>query len=169
MAKGKKQIDWTDLLLYGGIFLLVTVFLFQLLKLWNNGINSFTSFLSAIPTAAENTISSIENALTRAVTSPLSSVSSLLSSPISILSWLWSLITGIFTGLVTVLFPGAAAASTLGSMFSSSATPVNVGNGSAYPSTTAGSAVDLGDGYTLTPSGEEGGDGASAFSYTLGQ
>lgn len=153
----KKQIDYTDILLYGGLFILLTIFLFQLLKLWNNGNNSLSNFFtSTIPQAAENTLAAIESALTGGVTNPLSSVDSIFSWIPSFFSLVWAFITDTLGSII----PGFGLASGVVSLLSPTASPADTGNGSSYSPTIAGTPVDIGGGYTITP----GGDGSNAFS-----
>jgi hypothetical protein len=162
MAGKKKSIDYTDILLYGGLFILLTIFLFQLLKLWNNGNNSLSNFFtSTIPQAFENTLGAIETALTGGVTSPVSSISSLFDWIPSLLSLIWSF----FIGLITGLIPGAGAASLASDALGlfGSTLPADTGNGSSYSPTISGTPTGTGSTYTVTP----GGDGENALSANI--
>lgn len=144
MARTKKS-DWTDYLLYGGIILLLFIFLYQLLILINQALAAGQSLPQAIANsigqAAANTIAAVEGSFTNAVLSPLSFLSTLFSS---VPTFLAALFTSGFN--ISTLFASAGTSSLLGTLFT--ADPINTGTGSSTPGTSTGAV-----GVTTVPSG----------------
>ena len=160
MAARKKEIDTTDILLYGGILLLILLFFFQWSKIANAVGGAGQSIGDSIGQAFTNTLSSIEGGLANLVTTPLSFLSYLLSAIpgffSAIFSGLFSLISGSFLDNITGgLFTGISALS------SATALPINQGTGASYPATIQGTPQDA--------QGSFGGDGISSFSAYNGQ
>lgn len=123
--KIRSKNSWWDIALYLGVFLLVIVFLYQLLKLWQAGVATIGNIPSALSQAFSNTVAAVEAGLAAAVTSPLGFLSSLFAYFPDFLSlalnFLGSLSFGsilpTIAGLITSLFgifstPSSATTST---------------------------------------------------------
>lgn len=153
MSKGKKSADWWDTFLYIGCGILIFIFLYQLLKLWNAGQATAANFGQAIAQAAANTVGAIESGFESLVTAP----SELLAG-----------ITGGFTGFLSLIgsffsaFDPSGFIASIGTAFSSlfsffiPSTPPPTTNGQGSNALQAGTLAAGGSGNDLDPTGGEG-------------
>lgn len=98
MASKSKKLDTWDALLYGGLFILLALFIYQLLQLWNSTKGGIGSLLSNAGQALANTIGTAEGFLTGLVTSPFSALSSLFNAIPFLFSLIFSFLGSIFGG-----------------------------------------------------------------------
>lgn len=135
-----------EILLYGGIFLLMIVFIFQLMKLWNAAQGGIGGLLAAIPAAFANALTAVEQGLTNLITSPIAAVLNWFNFIPAFLSLFVGFISNIFGGIF-----GFGTAS-LGSVFGSTTVPANVGLGSsAYGFSPNNSVSTFGDSIVTGP------------------
>jgi ABC-type arginine transport system permease subunit len=115
--KIKKSSSWWDTFLWVGVFILVLMFLYQLLKLWQAGTATVANLGTSIGQALTNTVAAVESGLSGLLTSPAAVFSSLFSSIPDLLTLFFSFIgsvsfAGILSGLasfITNLFGGLTA------------------------------------------------------------
>jgi hypothetical protein len=124
----KKTTDWWETFLYAGIFLLLLVFIYELLKLWNAGQVALNGWLASIGQALSNAIGTIETALNTLVTAPAAFFSNLFSAFPNFLNLVTGFFSAIFSGLVT--------GSLLSSIFGPIGTAVGVAASATAPLTT---------------------------------
>lgn len=127
MSKGKSKTDWWDTLLYVGLFFLIGLFLYQLLKLWQSGTATAGTALQSLAQAAANTIAAVENFLSSLVTSPAAAIAAIFDGVPQFLALLFSFFTtaGIAAGI------GSWFGSLFGDLFGSAA-PISTSQGAAY-------------------------------------
>jgi hypothetical protein len=143
--KIRKSSSWWDTFLWLGIFLLVVIFLYQLLKLWQAGQATLSNAGNAIGQAFTNSVAAVENGLSSLVTNPLDLVTTLFGLAPSFLSLVFSFFSSLVLGdfltdvitFVTNIFGGLTAA------------PIVSGSGST--STSSGASDPTGGGNNLNP------------------
>jgi hypothetical protein len=135
-APPKKKADWTETILWVALFLLVLVFIYELLKIWNSATATLASLGTAITTAASNTVASIESALSGLLTSPSAVLSNIFGAIPNLLSlataFFGSLLTSITSGGITGILGGIGGA--IGSLFGT-ALPITSGAGASTTTT----------------------------------
>lgn len=134
MSRPRAKSDWWETFLWFGLFILIAMFIYQMLKLWNQGVATVDNAASTVSTALGNTATELENFLTGLVTSPIAAIESVFSSApdflnlffnfasslflggalSSILSWGYSL----FAGLLSPFFTAPIVTTGLGSSYS---------------------------------------------------
>lgn len=143
--KIKKSSSWWDHFLYLGIFLLALVFLYQLLKLWQQGTATLSNIGGTIAAAAGNTVAAVEAGLATLVTNPLA----LLSGLTGLIPDFLGLLTG-FLGIFSLTGLLTGIASFIASLFGGiTAEPISSGQGSSAP----GATVPTTDNNALNPGG----------------
>lgn len=129
----RKKSDWTETILYVGIFILALVFLYQFLKLWAAGTASLANLGATISNAASNTVAAVESGLNSLVTAPSAFIGNLLGAAPDLLS----LGTTFISSLLSTIFAGGLFSS-LGTFLSAifgNVSPILAGAGSSYNTT----------------------------------
>jgi phage-related minor tail protein len=151
MSKSKKSMDWWDIALWAGAFLLILIFLYQLLKLWAAGAVTASNAAQAVQQAFANTVAAVENGLQTLVTAPGTFLNNFLGLVPSFLSLLTNFLTaftfgGVISGIIS-FFTGI-----LSNLFTSAA-PISSGTGSS--TTTTGLPSSAGPANSLGTSGAD--------------
>jgi hypothetical protein len=131
MASSKKM-DWWETFLYLGLFLLIALFLYQLLQLWNKGVATATNGWAAISQAATNTIASIETGFQNLLTAPATFLANLLGGFPDLLNLVFSFFSNLVFGNIitgTLSFIGSIFGGFLNLFSTTSTAPITSGAG----------------------------------------
>lgn len=108
MAKSGRKSDWWETMLYLGLFLLIALFLYQLLQLWNKGVATATNGYQTLSQALSNTLASIETGFANLVTAPATFFSNLFMGFPNLLNLLISFVSSLaFGDIITNLLSWA--------------------------------------------------------------
>jgi hypothetical protein len=130
---GKRKTDWWETFLWVGVFFLMLIFLYELLKLWNSTTKTVGGLISSIPQALTNAIGTVESGLASLVTSPFTAIANLLDSGPGLLNLVLGFFSSLFLGsfwsdiltAFTSIFGGLALPVTTGLGSSASGTNLN--------------------------------------------
>jgi hypothetical protein len=163
-AKKSSGGDWWETLLWVGVFLLVAIFIYQLLKLWQAGVASASNAATSLGQAFDNTVAAVENGFNNLLTAPATFLQTLFGAVPDLLNLIVNFAQGLFAGDIFSNLAGFFGG-VLGSLFASPNAVVTTGLGSSSSGTIA--APTPSQPATLNLPGNQG-PGAGAVSLPIG-